>query len=109
MRALHFGLITAAVLVIPSVGYAQDSGLVGGRVGADLGTALPGPAVQLRPYGTPLEAGPRAGYWGNIMPGQVVPQDTVITPRPDGTGSAWINGHHVIVGPNSSRILRTLN
>jgi hypothetical protein len=42
------------------------------------------------------------------MPGQVVPENVPIFIRPDGSGSAMVNGHPVIVGPNSSRIVRVV-
>ena len=48
------------------------------------------------------EPGPRAGSAGVTMPGQVVPENMPIFIRPDGSGSAMVNGHPVIVGPNSS-------
>ena len=83
MRASHIAVVAAA-LAIPTLGYSQDSGQVGGKVGADLGTSptQPGPSVGSRPYGTPLTPGPRVGYSGTIAPGQVVPQNVPITPQP---------------------------
>ena len=111
MRVSHIAVI-AAVLAIPSVGYAQQDGPVGGRVGSDLSTTTiqPGPSVGagLRPYGAPSAIGHPAGYTGAVTPGQVVPDNVQVTPRPGGMGSAFINGHRVLVDP-SNRILRVIN
>jgi hypothetical protein len=41
--------------------------------------------------------------------GQVVPENLHIFTRQDGSGSAFVNGHRVIVGPNSNRIVRVIN
>jgi hypothetical protein len=43
------------------------------------------------------------------LPGQVVPENLHIFTRQDGSGSAFVNGHRVIVGPNSNRIVRVIN
>ena len=43
-----------------------------------------------------------------IMPGQIVPDNVPIYTRQDGSGSAMVNGHPVIVSPNSSRIVRVV-
>jgi hypothetical protein len=109
MRASHFVLI-AAVVAIPSVGYAQQDGPVGGRVGSDLSTTTtqPGPSVGRGPYGAPSGIGHSAGYTGAVTPGQLVPDNVQITPRPGGMGSAFIDGHRVLVDP-SNRILRVIN
>jgi hypothetical protein len=110
MRASHIAVVAAA-LAIPTLGYSQDSGQVGGKVGADLGASptQPGPSVGSRPYGTPLTPGPRAGYAGTIAPGQVVPQNVPITPQTGGNGAAYIDGHRVLVDPNTNRVLRVFN
>ena len=114
MRASHIAVI-ATVLAIPSIGYAQqDNGPVGGMVGPGGSSSLAPSPGQPRPslgspYGTPPTPGPRAGFSGNITPGQVVPQDVPITPRPGGMGSAWINGQRVLVDPNTNRIIRVFN
>ena len=110
MRASHIAVVAAA-LAIPTLGYSQDSGQVGGKVGSDLGTSptQPGPSVGSRPYGTPFTAGPRAGFSGTIAPGQVVPQNVPITPGTGGNGSAYIDGHRVLVDPNTNRVLRVFN
>jgi hypothetical protein len=110
MRASHIAVV-AVVLATPTVSYSQDNGPVGGRVGPDLGASptQPGPSIGSQPYGTPLSAGPRAGYSGSIAAGQVVPQNVPITPRPGGMGSAYIDGHRVLVDPNTNRILRVFN
>jgi hypothetical protein len=42
------------------------------------------------------------------MPGQVVPENLPVFTRPDGSGTAFVGGHRVIVGPNSNRILRVI-
>ena len=118
MRASHIALI-AAVLAMPSVGYAQqDNGPVGGPVGgmvgpegsSSLGPSLGRPRPSLgSPYGTPLTAGPRAGYSGSITPSQIVPRNVPVTPQPGGMGSAIINGQRVLVDPNTNRVMRVLN
>ena len=110
MRASYISVIAAA-LAIPAVAYGQDSGPVGGKVGSDLTTAptQPGSSVGSRPYAAPSPTGPRAGYAGSIAPGQVVPRDVPISPRPGGMGSAYIDGHRVLVDPSSNRVLRVFN
>ena len=114
MRASYIALITA-VLAIPSVGYAQqDNGPVGGLVGpggsSSLAPSLGQPRPSLgSPYGSPTRAGPVAGSSGSIAPSQVVPQNVPITPQFGGMGSAWVNGHRVLVDPNTNRILRVFN
>jgi hypothetical protein len=111
MRASHIAVI-AAVLAIPSVGYAQDSGAVGGpvggRVGSDLSASPTRSAPTRGPYGAPAPLGHPAGYAGAITPGQVVPDDVQVMPRAGGMGSAVIDGHRVLVDP-SNRILRVIN
>jgi hypothetical protein len=81
-------------------------------VGSDLTTST----MQSNPsmggtgaYHRPPEPGPRAGFAGVTMPGQVVPENLPVFTRQDGSGSAFVNGHRVIVGPNSNRILRVIN
>jgi hypothetical protein len=110
MRASHIAVVAAA-LAIPTLGYSQDNGQVGGKVGSDLGASptQPGPSVGSRPYGTPVTPGQRAGSSGTLAPGQVVPQNVPITPYTGGNGSAYINGHRVLVDPNTNRVLRVFN
>jgi hypothetical protein len=108
MRASYLTLIIV-VLAIPSAAYSQDSGLVDGRVGSDLSTSStqPSPSNGLQgAYRRPPEPGPRAGSSGIVMPGQVVPEAVPVFTRPDGSGTAFVDGHRVIVGPNSNRIVR---
>ena len=110
MRASHIVLM-AVVPAIPSVGYAQQDGPVGGRVGSDLSTTTTQPSPSLgagRPYGGSDAFGHPAGYTGAVTPGQVVPDQVQVTPRAGGMGSAFVNGHRVIVDP-SNRILRVIN
>jgi hypothetical protein len=109
MRASHIAVI-AAVLATPSAAFAQQDGPVGGRVGSDLSTTptQPGLSVGRGPYGAPSGIGHSAGYTGAVTPGQVVPDNVQITPRPGGMGSAFIDGHRVLVDP-SNRILRVIN
>jgi hypothetical protein len=108
MRASRVALIVGA-LTIPSAVYPQDSGLVNGRVGSDLSTSPTGPSVgSSGGYSRPREPGRRAGFAGTVAPGQVVPQNVPIMPRPGGDGTAYVKGHRVIVGPNSDRILRVV-
>ena len=108
----HFNLaLVATVLAIPSAAYSQDSGQVDSRVGPDLSTSTtqPSPSVgSTGAYRRPPELGPRAGFAGVVMPGQIVPQNVPIMPQPGGAGTAWVNGHQVLVGPNSDRILRVI-
>ena len=109
MRASHIAVI-AAVLAIPSAAFAQQDGPVGGRVGSDLSTTTtqPGPSVGRGPYGAPSGIGHSAGFAGAVTPGQLVPDNVQVTPREGGMGSAFIDGHHVLVDP-SNRILRVIN
>ncbi|MGB7974193.1 MAG: hypothetical protein WCF81_07535 [Roseiarcus sp.] len=111
MRVSHIALL-AAVLAIPSVATAQQDGPVGGRVGSDLSTSMtqPTPSVGVgsRPFGGPTSVGHPAGYTGAVTPGQLVPDEVQVMPRPGGMGSAFVNGHRVLVDP-SNRILRIIN
>jgi hypothetical protein len=109
MRASHIALI-AALFAIPTVAYAQQDGPVGGRVGADLSTSTtqPNALPSARAYSPPSTSGHPAGYTGAVTPGQVVPDNVQVTPRPGGMGSAFIDGHRVLVDP-SNRILRVIN
>lgn len=106
MRASRIAVV-AALFAIPSVGYAQQDG----RVGADLSTSTtqqPSPSAAARAFSPPPTSGRPAGYTGMVTPGQVVPEDVQVMPRAGGLGSAFINGHRVIVDP-SNRILRTID
>jgi hypothetical protein len=111
MRASHIAVIVA-VLAIPSAAFAQQDGPVGGKVGSDLSTTTTQPGasggVGLRPYGGSSAFGRPAGYTGAVTPGQVVPDQAQVTPRAGGMGSAFVNGHRVLVDP-SNRILRVIN
>ena len=106
MRASQIALI-AVVLAIPFAARAQADGPVGGKVGADLNAApsQAAPSLNSRPYGAAPQSGPRAGASGSVMSGQVVPQNVQVTPRAGGQGTAVVNGHRVLVDPNSNRIL----
>jgi hypothetical protein len=109
MRASHFAVL--AVLAIPSAAHSQNSGLVDGRVGADLSTSSTqsgSPLGLARAYQRPPEPGPRAGSSGMVMPGQVVPEEVPVFIRPDGSGAAFVAGQRVIVSPNSNRIMRVV-
>jgi hypothetical protein len=110
MRVSHLALIVT-VLASSSAAYSQDSGQVDGRVGSDLNTSpmQSNPSLgSVGPYHRPPEPGPRAGYSGAVLPGQVVPGNVFIYTRPDGSGSAFVDGHPVIVSPNSNRIVRVV-
>jgi hypothetical protein len=109
MRASHIAFI-ATLLVIPSVTFAQQDGPVGGRVGSDLSTSPTQPSTPAvgRPYGGASAGGRPAGYAGAVTPGQVLPDEVQVSPRPGGLGSAFIDGHRVLVDP-SNRILRVIN
>jgi hypothetical protein len=39
----------------------------------------------------------------------VAPQNTPVTHQWGGTGTAFVNGHRVVVDPNTGRITRVLN
>jgi hypothetical protein len=111
MRASHLAFVIACLALPSSAAYSQDSGLVDGRVGADANASPMAPSTSpgsTGPYHRPPEPGPRAGSSGMIMPGQVVPNNVPVFIRQDGSGSAMVNGHPVIVGPNSSRIVRVI-
>jgi hypothetical protein len=109
MRASHIAFI-AVLLAVPSVAFAQQDGPVGGRVGSDLSTSPTAPSLSpgAGPYGAPSEIGHHAGYSGAVTPGQLVPDNIQVTPRQGGMGSAFIDGHRVLVDP-SNRILRVIN
>ncbi len=108
MRASQIAVI-AALLAIPSAGYSQQDGPVGGKVGSNLSASptLSAPATR-GPYGRPAPVGRPAGYAGAVTPGQVVPENVQVIPQPGGVGSAFINGQRVLVDP-SNRILRVFN
>jgi hypothetical protein len=110
MRASSFALIVAVLGLSSLPAYSQDSGQVDGRVGADATSPMQS-NPSLGPTGAyrrAPETGPRAGSAGVTMPGQVVPENVFIFTRPDGSGSAVVNGRSVIVGPNSNRIVRVV-
>jgi hypothetical protein len=109
MRVSHIAVL-AAVLAIPSVAHAQQDGPVGGKVGSDLSssTTQPSLAPSARAYAPLNPTGRAAGYAGATTPGQVLPDDVQVTPRSGGMGSAYVNGHRVLVDP-SNRILRVIN
>jgi hypothetical protein len=109
MRISHIAVL-AAMLAIPSAAFAQQDGPVGGRVGADLSTSTtqPSPSAGSRAFAAPPSSGHAAGFAGAVTPGQVVPENVQVMPRPGGMGSAFIDGHRVLVDP-SNRILRVIN
>jgi hypothetical protein len=109
MRASHIAVV-AATLAFPSLAVAQQDGPVGGRVGSDLSTSTtqPSQAPSTRPYAVPNPSGHLAGSTGAVTPGQVLPENIQVLPRPGGLGSAFVNGHQVLVDP-SNRILRVIN
>ncbi len=113
MRILSIAVIAAA-LAIPSAGYSQENGPVGGRVGANGEPTLgsPSPPSSTSPYGTPLSTSPNGtqsfvGYPAG--PGSEAPNHLVTTPVPGGWVSAIVNGHSVIIDPTTNVILRVLN
>jgi hypothetical protein len=117
MRMLSIALV-AAVLVVPSVGNAQDQGLVDGKVGPDSGSALSSSSTAAQPRASGGEEGygsrPRApqehpGFAGAVAGGQVIDRNTPITQQWGGMGVAVVNGHRVQVDVNSGRIMRVLN
>ena len=109
MRSLHLAVI-GVLLAIPTAGYSQDDGPVGGKVGPNLESslALPGSSLGSQPWSRP-QGGPPAGFGGTVTSGQVVPRNVPVTPRPGGMGSAFVDGHRVLVDPNSNRIMRVFN
>jgi hypothetical protein len=111
MRTLQIALV-AATLTIPSAGYSEDQGLVGGRVGAGLESS---PAERpSSSWSNPYVVPPRApqehpGFAGATAPGQVASHNTAVFARPGGMGSATVNGHSVLVNPSTNRIQRVFN
>jgi hypothetical protein len=112
MRTLPVALV-AATLTIPSVGYSQDQGLVSGKVGADLqssSTAQPGAPSWAHPYGSnPRPPQEHAGYGNTVTTGQVAPESVPVIRQPGGVSSSFIDGHRVLVDPNTNRVIRILN
>ena len=109
MRVLHLAVI-GALLAIPSVAYPQNDGPVGGKVGPGLESSpSPGASTWGHPYGTPVRPGQAAGSTGAVRAGQVVPETVPVTARPGGLGSAVVDGHRVLVDPNTNRIMRVFN
>jgi hypothetical protein len=85
--------------------------LKGLGLGPDLSTLPMQPSPSMGSTGVyrrPPEPGPRAGFAGVVMPGQVVPENVPVLPRQDGSGTAFVDGHQVVVSPNSDRILRVI-
>jgi hypothetical protein len=94
MRASHLAVMVT-VLALPSAAYSQDSSQVDGRVGPDLNISPMQTSSSLGsigPYHRPLGPGPPAGYSSAVLPGQVVPGNVFIYTRPDGSGSAFVDG-----------------
>lgn len=115
MRTLPIALVVSA-LAIPSIGYSQDQGLVGGKVGPDLGSssssslAQPGASQGEEGYGSrPRAPQERPGFAGTVSGGQVINRNTPITQQSGGMGIAFVNGHRVQVDINSGRIMRVIN
>ena len=113
MRTLSIAVIAAA-LAAPSVGYSQENGPVGGRIGANGEPALgsPSPSSSTSPYGTPPSTSPSGaqpfvGYPAG--PGSEAPANLVTTPVPGGLVSAIVGGHNVIIDPTTHVIVRVLN
>jgi hypothetical protein len=107
MRALHLAVV-GALFAIPSVGYSQDDGPVGGKVGPNLESTPARPGSSPGAW-SPPRAGPAAGYGGSVTPGEIVPRDVPVVPQPGGMGTATVDGHSVLVDPNSNRIMRVFN
>jgi hypothetical protein len=105
MRALHLAVV-AALLALPFAARAQNDGAVGGKVGPNLEAA---PAQPGSTSGSPYGTRPTAGYAGTVAPGQVVPQNVPVQQGYGGFGHAFVNGHQVLVDPNTNRILRVFN
>jgi len=111
MRALQIAII-AALLTMPSVGYAQDQGLVGGKVGPGLESSDTDRSTSSfsNPYAVPPRAPQeRPGFAGPVSAGQFVSHGTAVTQRWGGAGTAFVNGHRVQVDLNTGRITRILN
>ena len=113
MRTLSIAVIAAA-LAIPSLGYSQENGPVGGRIGANgeptLGSSSPPSFTS--PYGTPPSNSPYGtqsfvGYPAG--PESEAPANLVTTPVPGGMVSAIVGGHNVIIDPITNVITRVLN
>jgi hypothetical protein len=111
MRALSVAVL-GAVLGISCAAQAQVDGPVGGKVGPNLDSPAltpPGASSAMQPYGVRPRTGPTAGYAGAVSPGQVVPEQSPVIVRPGGFGTAFVNGHRVLVDPGSRRIQRIIN
>ena len=112
MRTLPIALVTA-ILTIPSAGFSQDQGPVGGKVGPNFKSSSPAQPGSLQgagPYGPrPVAPQERPGFAGTTAPGQAVPRNTPVMSQPGGMGTAFVNGHRVLVDPNTNRILRVIN
>jgi hypothetical protein len=111
MRVLNIAVV-AATLLVPSVGYSQDSGRVGGLIGPNLQSTAPA-----RPAGPQSELPATTGAHPTVQsfqgypanPGGQVPADTVTTPAEGGMVSGIVNGHSVIIDPTTHVIMRVLN
>ena len=111
MRASSIAVIAAA-LAVPSVCHAQDQGLVGGKVGPNLGSSMSsGQSGSAAGAYAPRTIAPqeRPGFAGAVSPGQVAPRTTPVTQQWGGMGVSYVNGRRVLVDTASGRIARVLN
>jgi hypothetical protein len=73
-------------------------------------TAQPGAPSWAHPYGSALRAPQEhAGYGGTVSTGQFAPENVPVIRQPGGVSSAFVNGHRVLVDPNTNRVIRVLN
>ena len=80
-------ILLAAALTIPSIGHSQDQGLVGGKVGPNLGSSLgsapsgQGSSSQEEEgYGSrPRVPQERPGFAGAVSQGQIINRTTPVT------------------------------
>ena len=117
MKAL--GLVAvAAIMCLPSSGYAQNAGgAVGGAVGgAAIGTAVGGPVGTAvgagvgAIVGSNLPAHPSVTYGQPVVVGEALPDTYTYYPVPsyDDYGYVVLNDQRVIVDRRTHRILRVI-
>jgi hypothetical protein len=115
MRILSIAVVVA-VFAAPTICYAQDQGLVGGKVGPNLESssssslAQPGSSGGEEGFGSrPRAPQEHPGFSGAVSPGQVVNRNTPIIAQPGGMGVAFVNGQRVKVDLSSGRIMSVGN
>ena len=100
-------------------GGAATGAIIGGPVGAAigagagmvLGAAIDPPPPPVQTYVLQQPATASVIYQGDLVVGQPLPQQVIVTPVPDHTTYAYavVNNRHVIVEPNTRQVVQILD